>query len=79
MAEESLEELEKLGKRIKQLRKFRNLTQVDLEVISGINNGDISRIEHGKNIALKSLFKLASALQVKTKELFDYEGGLPVD
>ncbi|MCF0055086.1 helix-turn-helix domain-containing protein [Dyadobacter sp. CY356] len=79
MAEESQEELEKLGKRIKQLRKFRNLTQVDLEILSGINNGDISRIEHGKNIALTSLFKLAYALKIKTKEFFDYDGPLPVD
>jgi transcriptional regulator with XRE-family HTH domain len=79
MEEEENEELVKLGKRIRQLRKFRKLTQLDLEVISGIDNSDISRIEHGKNIAIKSLFKLASALGVKSKEFFDYDGDLPLD
>lgn len=77
MADYSEDELEMLGKRVRQLRKYRGLTQVELEVLSGIDSGDISRIEHGKNIALKSIFKLAGALNIETKILFDYKGELP--
>ncbi|PSL43326.1 helix-turn-helix protein [Chitinophaga niastensis] len=65
------DELIKLGKRLQQLRKERKLTQMDMEVRSGINNGDISRIENGqKNIEFHSIVKLAAALEVELYQLF---------
>jgi len=71
MEEQIQNELIKLGKRIKELRKSKNITQVDIEVATGINNADISRIESGnKNIELVTLIKIAIALKVETKELF---------
>jgi transcriptional regulator with XRE-family HTH domain len=64
-------ELKELGKRIKKIRKHKNLTQLDLEVKCGIDNGDISRIENGrKNLELYTIVKLAEALDVDLYELF---------
>lgn len=71
-------ELIAIGKRLHQLRKHRNLTQLDLEVTSGVPNSDISRIENGKkNIEVITLIKFSIALKVKLIELFNYEGKLP--
>lgn len=67
-------ELEKLGEQIKKFRKLKKLTQVDLELLCGIDNGDISRIENGrKNLELYTIVKLAEALEVKLKNLFEEE------
>jgi transcriptional regulator with XRE-family HTH domain len=64
-------ELIELGKRIRYYRKRNKLTQLDLELRSGINNGDISRIENGqKNIELYTIVKLAEALEVDLVDLF---------
>ena len=64
-------ELTELGKRIRYFRKRNKLTQVDLELKTGINNGDISRIENGqKNIELYTIVKLAEALEVELIDLF---------
>jgi HTH-type transcriptional regulator, competence development regulator len=44
-------ELKSLGKKVRALRKSRGakgLSQLDLEVKSGINRSDISKIENGK-------------------------------
>lgn len=71
-------ELIAIGKRLHQLRKHRKLTQLDLEVTSGVPNSDISRIENGKkNIEVITLIKFSIALKVKLIELFNYEGKLP--
>jgi transcriptional regulator with XRE-family HTH domain len=71
-------ELINLGGRIKQLRKHRKLLLLDLELLSGVNDSDISRYERGKeNIEFHTIFKLAKALQVTIKDLFDYYGPLP--
>ncbi|RYY56059.1 MAG: XRE family transcriptional regulator [Chitinophagaceae bacterium] len=64
-------ELSELGKRIRSIRKRKDLTQLDLELTSGINNGDISRIENGqKNLEFITIVKLADALGVELYELF---------
>ncbi|TXI88689.1 MAG: XRE family transcriptional regulator [Chryseobacterium sp.] len=78
MADEFDNELEELGKRLRALRKARNLRLLDMEVLSGIQDSKLSRIERGlENIEFHTIFKLAKALQVKVIELFDYDGPLP--
>jgi HTH-type transcriptional regulator, competence development regulator len=78
---ESLEfkkELERLGQRIKKLRKHRKLRLLDLEISTGINDSDLSRYERGKeNIGYFTIFKLAKALKVEIMDLTDYDGPLP--
>jgi HTH-type transcriptional regulator, competence development regulator len=71
-------ELQLLGARIKQLRKHRKLRLLDLEMLSGINDSDISRYEQGKeNVEYHTIYKLANALQVEMKDVTNYEGPLP--
>jgi transcriptional regulator with XRE-family HTH domain len=66
--------LEQFGKRFKQVRKQKGKTQLDIEVATGINNGDISRIENGKtNIEFITIAKLAEALDVEMSDLFYFE------
>lgn len=65
------EEIKKFGLQLKDLRKKRKKTQLDLEVATGINHGDISRIENGKiNIEFYTMIKLATALDVSIIEFF---------
>jgi len=60
-----------LGKNLKRLRKERKLTLVDLEVATGINNGELSKLERGKkNVELVTLNKIAEALKVDLYEFF---------
>ncbi|MBO9199527.1 MULTISPECIES: helix-turn-helix domain-containing protein [Niastella] len=71
-------ELEKLGKRIKQVRKHKNLTLLELETISGINDSDLSRYEQGKeNLEFFTIYKIAKALGVEVHVLTNYDGALP--
>ena len=72
------DELQNLGKRIKQIRKFRKLRLLDLEMLSGINDSDLSRYEQGKeNIEYHTIYRLAKALEIDVKVLTDYGGPLP--
>jgi len=51
------------GSRIKEMRLIRNLTQEQLSVISGIGQGDISKLERGiRKGNLKNAIALAKAL-----------------
>ena len=60
-----------LGKNIKALREASELTQLDLEIRSGIDRGDISKIENGKkNIEFITIVKLAVALQADLHQIF---------
>lgn len=75
MGKDENNEFLEFGNRLRELRKLRDLSQIDLEVLSGISNADISRIENGlQNIELITIFKLAKSLEVKTMELFNYAG-----
>lgn len=63
--------LKELGVKIKQVRKLKRMTQLDLEVSSGVHAGDISKIENGmKNPAATTLIKLATALEVELNEFY---------
>lgn len=64
-------EITAFGKRLKQLRLKKGLTQLDMELESGISRTEISRIENGtKNIEFLTLVKLAVALDIELQELF---------
>jgi len=64
-------EIEKFGKRLRALREGKKLSQLDLELRSGINRTEISRIENGqKNIEFFTIVKLATALDTTLSQLF---------
>jgi transcriptional regulator with XRE-family HTH domain len=64
-------EIENFGKRLRELRMKQKLSQLDLELSSGINRTEISKIENGlKNIEFFTIVKLADALQIELIEFF---------
>jgi len=61
----------KFGNMVKQERLKRNLSQEDLAVKVGVHRTYIGMIERAeKNITLKNIEKIASALNIKIYELF---------
>jgi transcriptional regulator with XRE-family HTH domain len=67
------EEQQNFGKSVKQHRKDRNLRLLDLEVLTGIDDSTLSKIEKGKfNVELLTIYKLAQAFGVDTRTLLDY-------
>lgn len=68
---EDKEKKEILGKNVKKFRKRLNLTLVDLEVMTGLDSGDLSRIETGQvNITFTKLVKIAESLKVSLNDLY---------
>lgn len=60
-----------LGTKIKELRKYRGMTQEQLAEIIGIEPNNVSMIEIGKNYpAPDNLAKIAKALGAEIYELF---------
>ncbi len=65
--------LQKLAKRIKELRKLNNLTQDDLSANSGIARSTIGNLETAQNdIVLSKLEKIAEALNIELWELLKF-------
>ncbi len=65
---------EKFGARIKEIRRSKNLTQEVLSEMIGIDIPNLSNIERGKKfVSATTLTKIAKALNVSEKELFDFE------
>jgi len=66
----------KFGARIKQLRERRGWSQDELARRAGLNSSYVGRIERAeRNITLKVVEKLAKALNVPVKALFDFDDG----
>lgn len=67
-------DLTKLGLRIKELRRKRNLTQEELGESSDMNSKHLSEVERGiVNISVQSLNKIAESLGVSLLVLLDIE------
>ena len=62
-----------LGKRIKQLRKAKGLSQLELAVRMENHSEQVGRIERGKhNVTVCTLRQIADALDITLKELFTF-------
>ncbi len=61
-----------LAKRVRRIRKRRNISQEKLSVMSGVSHGSLKRFESTGQISLLSLTKIAMALGCidEIKELF---------
>ncbi len=63
-----------LGKKIRYIRRLKNLTQAQLAEKTGLSINYISQIETGIALpTLETLWKIAFSLQVELKFLFDFE------
>ncbi|WP_262890655.1 helix-turn-helix domain-containing protein [Kordia aestuariivivens] len=60
-----------IGKRIRELRKEQNMTQLDLAVKSGMEENAVQRLEMARTSpTIKTLYKIAKGLGVELRELF---------
>lgn len=67
------EELIKLGKRIRNIRKFQNKTIEDLALDSNVNRNYLGDLERGKrNPSFKVLLRIIEQLQMSVKDFFKY-------
>ena len=65
--------LEKLAKRIKELRKINNLTQDDLSYKTEIARSTLGNIETAKNdITFTKLYKIAEAFNITLSEFLNF-------
>lgn len=64
---------QKLGLRIKELRKKQSLSQEELADIAGLDRTYINSVENGKrNISLINIEKFANAFGLSLKDFFDF-------
>lgn len=62
---------------LRETRKIQNLTQKRLSQISGVDQGDISKLENGsKNPSIKMLMKLAKGLNMRVSIRLIHPEGL---
>ncbi len=63
-----------VGKKIRQLRKDRNLTQAELAAKIGIQQSDLCRMETGEyKVSLEALFKILRIFDMNIAEFFHEE------
>lgn len=63
---------QKLSGRIEKLRREKKLTQEELAEKAGFHRAYFWDIENGRNISVKTAYKIAKALGIPLKELFDF-------
>ncbi|MCD7779728.1 MAG: helix-turn-helix domain-containing protein [Candidatus Gastranaerophilales bacterium] len=63
----------RFGMRVKELRKSKNLTQEQLAEKIGMDTQNLCKMENGNHFPqFKNLCKIAEALDVEIKDLFDF-------
>ena len=64
----------KLGNKIRELRKKREMTQASLAEKTGLSDNFIGLLERGQTTpSLETLDRISKALKVPIRELFDFE------
>ena len=64
------DDAKKLGENLKKIRSKKDISQIELARILGVDRSFVSNIENGKNNpTLSTITSIAKALGVSTKEL----------
>lgn len=63
---------QKLAQRIEQLRREKGMTQEELAEKAGLHRAYFWDIENGRNISVKTAYKIAHALGVGVKDIFSF-------
>jgi transcriptional regulator with XRE-family HTH domain len=65
-------QIQLVGRKIRELRKERKLTQVELAARLGIQQSDLSRMEKGEyRVSLDTLFRVLAEFRMSMSEFFD--------
>ena len=65
--------LTKFGENLRKLRQEKNMSQEDLGFAASIHRTYVGAVERGEqNISIINLEKLAKALKISIKDLFDF-------
>jgi len=71
-ASAQIRQVQLVGRKIRQLRKQRKLTQTELSSRIGINQSDLSRMEKGEyRVSLDTLFRILAEFELSMGEFFD--------
>lgn len=75
ISKKQIESYKKLfGKRLKEIRVNKGMSQLDLASYLNVDKTSISRIENGRtNLTLITMVKLSKALDIRINELFDFQ------
>jgi len=72
MAMNKASQVELVGRKIRQLRRQRKLTQVELAERIGIHQSDLSRMEQGEyKVGLDTLLKILQTFDLSIGDFFD--------
>lgn len=63
---------EKLGRRIKELRLKKGMSQEELAAEAGVHRAYMWEVEKGRNISVKTAYKIARALGTNLRDLFSF-------
>jgi len=64
---------QRLGRKIRELRKLKGLSQEELTEAAGLDLTTVSEVESGKrNPSLKTVYKISLALKTSLSELFSF-------
>ena len=63
---------QKLSSKIEKTRREKKLTQEELADKSGLHRSYFWDIENGRNISIKTAYKIAKGLGITLKDLFDF-------
>lgn len=63
---------QKVAQNIEKYRKQKGLTQEELAEKAGLNRSYFWDVENGRNISVKTGYKIAHALGIKLSDLFDF-------
>ena len=63
---------QKIAGEIERLRKQKRMTQEELAEKAGLHRAYFWDIENGRNISIKTAYKIAQALNVKVKDIIPF-------
>jgi len=66
-----------LGRRIRAVRRLRDMTQAELAKKIGISQREVQNWEAGRRDAHARLAEIATALDISEKDLLDFDGAIP--
>jgi len=79
MAANGPAQVELVGRKIRQLRRQRKLTQVELAQKIGIHQSDLSRMEQGEyKVGLDTLLKILQTFDISIGEFFEDDNRVQV-